>query len=187
MQPICKLMCFVGFVLAFLFFSCDVAAAPDFDALEKSVVRIVTQTNQGIGTGTGFVINDQGYIATNVHVIAGANLIKAIPTNSNALYDVDVIALSHELIWQLYAHRGSIFRQLCFRSRHRKKGRRCGLLVTQAEPIETDLPMIQLYRMALLVEFFQVHGRYKNSGLFNTTRLRTPVIAAVLYWTTVEG
>lgn len=97
MQPICNYWRLVGFVLAFLFFSRDAAAAPDFDALEKSVVRIVTQTNQGIGTGTGFVINDRGYIATNVHVIDGGNLIKAIPTNSNTMYDVDVIARSYEL------------------------------------------------------------------------------------------
>ena len=72
-------------------------AAPDFDALEKSVVRIVRQTDQGLGAGTGFAINDQGYIATNVHVIADAHAIKAIPTNSNALYDVEVIATSPEL------------------------------------------------------------------------------------------
>ncbi len=68
-------------------------AAPDFDALEKSVVRIVTQTS----AGTGFAINDQGYIATNVHVIANARSIQAIPTNSNALYEVEVIATSPEL------------------------------------------------------------------------------------------
>ena len=97
MQPICNYWRVVGFILAFLFFSRDAVAAPDFAALEKSIVRIVTQTNQGIGTGTGFVINDRGYIATNVHVIAGGNLIKAIPTNSNTLYDVDVIAMSYEL------------------------------------------------------------------------------------------
>ena len=87
MQPICNYWRLVGLVLAFLFFSRDVVAAPDFDALEKSVVRIVTQTSQGIGTGTGFVINDQGYIATKLHVIAGGNLIKAIPTNSNLVAD----------------------------------------------------------------------------------------------------
>ena len=97
MQLIYKRMCLLSLVLAFLFFLRDAVAAPDFDELEKSVVRIVTQTNRGIGTGTGFVINDQGYIATNVHVIDGGNLIKAIPTNSNAMYDVDVIAMSYEL------------------------------------------------------------------------------------------
>ena len=145
----------VGLVLAFLFFSRNAVAAPDFDALEKSVVRIVTQTNQGIGTGTGFVINDQGYIATNVHVIAGGNLIKAIPTNSNTMYDVDVIAMSYELDLAIVrTSPGSIFHRLRFRSRHRERGRRYGLSVIQAELIGTDLPMIQLCRMALLVEFF---------------------------------
>jgi hypothetical protein len=86
----------VFFLLALLL-PCRAIAAPDFDALEKSVVRIVRQTDQGLGAGTGFAINDQGYIATNVHVIADANSIKAIPTNSNELYDVEVVATSQEL------------------------------------------------------------------------------------------
>ena len=88
--------CLAFFLLALLL-PCHAVAAPDFDALEKSVVRIVRQTDQGLGAGTGFAINDQGYIATNVHVIADANSIKAIPTNSNELYDVEVIATSQEL------------------------------------------------------------------------------------------
>ena len=85
------------FFLVTLLLPCRAVSAPDFDALEKSVVRIVRQTDQGLGAGTGFAINDQGYIATNVHVIADANSIKAIPTNSNELYDVEVIATSQEL------------------------------------------------------------------------------------------
>ena len=97
MQLVCKYWRLVSLVLAFLFFSRDAEAAPDFDALKKSVVRIVTETSQGTSTGTGFVINDQGYIATNVHVIDGGNLIKAIPTNSNTAYDVNVIARSDQL------------------------------------------------------------------------------------------
>ena len=88
--------CLVFFLFALLLPGRAVAE-PDFDALEKSVVRIVTQTSQGSRTGTGFAINDQGYIATNEHVIAGANSIKAIPTNSSKRYDVKVIATSREL------------------------------------------------------------------------------------------
>lgn len=84
------------FFLVMLLPRCAVAA-PDFDALEKSVVRLVRQTDQGLSAGTGFAINDQGHIATNVHVIADAHAIQAIPTNANALHDVEVIATSPEL------------------------------------------------------------------------------------------
>lgn len=84
------------FFLLVLLPRCAVAA-PDFDALEKSVVRLVRQTDQGLSAGTGFAINDQGHIATNVHVIADAHAIQAIPTNANALHDVEVIAMSPEL------------------------------------------------------------------------------------------
>ena len=87
----------VFFLLALLLPCRSVAAGQTLNALEKSVVRIVRQTDQGLSAGTGFAINDQGYIATNVHVIANANAIKAIPTNSNELYDVEVIATSQEL------------------------------------------------------------------------------------------
>ena len=97
MQTIRKYWRVLSLVLAVLFPWRDAAAEPDFDALEKSVVRIVKQTNRGAGTGTGFVINNRGYIATNVHVISGGRIIKAIPTNSNTMYDVDVIAMSDEL------------------------------------------------------------------------------------------
>ena len=97
MQTIRKYWRVSSLVLAVFFFFHDAVAEPEFDALEKSVVRIVKQTNMGFGAGTGFVINDGGYIATNVHVIAGGRVIKAIPTNSNTMYDVEVIAMSDEL------------------------------------------------------------------------------------------
>ena len=72
-------------------------AETDLDRAEKSVVRIVTETNQGFGTGTGFVIDDRGHIATNVHVIEGGQQIKAIPPGANAMYDAEVIATSSQL------------------------------------------------------------------------------------------
>ena len=40
--------------------------------VEPAVVRILADTGDGIGTGTGFVLNARGDIATNYHVIAGA-------------------------------------------------------------------------------------------------------------------
>ena len=83
--------------LAFLCSWSDAVAAPDFDTLEKSIVRIVVQTNTGASAGTGFVVNERGHIATNVHVIDDGNQIKAIPTNSKTVYDVEVIVMSHEV------------------------------------------------------------------------------------------
>lgn len=38
--------------------------------LDPSVVRIFTIGPQGMGSGTGFVINNDGYVVTNYHVIA---------------------------------------------------------------------------------------------------------------------
>ena len=74
-----------------------VLAAPDFAALEKSVVRIVTYMSDEIRTGTGFVINDAGYIATNSHVIGNGKKIQVVPANSHTLYDAEVVKSFPEL------------------------------------------------------------------------------------------
>ena len=97
MQTICKHWRLVFLVLAFLFHGHDTIAAPDIAVLEKSVVRIITTTNQGVSTGTGFVINSSGYIATNQHVIADGLTIRAVPTNSSTPYNVKVIAEDFQL------------------------------------------------------------------------------------------
>ena len=88
----------VGLVLAFLLHGHDAAAAlvDTIDVIEKSVVRIVTETSQGTGTGSGFVINDSGYIATNYHVIANARNIVVVPTNSSMLYNARVVVVAED-------------------------------------------------------------------------------------------
>lgn len=57
-------------------FSPDAGPAPDsVEVLEKSVVRIamigksVVDNSDEVGLGTGIVLNDQGYVATNFHVV----------------------------------------------------------------------------------------------------------------------
>ncbi len=82
-----------GLVLAFLLHGHDAAAAlvDTIDVIEKSVVRIVTETSQGTGTGSGFVINCSGYIATNYHVIENGLKIVVVPTNSSTSYDAKVV------------------------------------------------------------------------------------------------
>ena len=80
-------------------------AAPDFAALEKSVVRVVVYLDDEIGTGTGFVVNDAGYIATNSHVIDNGKKIQIVPANSRTLYDAEVVRSFPELdIAVLRAH-----------------------------------------------------------------------------------
>ncbi len=37
--------------------------------LDPSVVRIYVIGPQGMGSGTGFVVNREGYVATNFHVV----------------------------------------------------------------------------------------------------------------------
>ena len=81
----------------FLCMSTSILAAPDFSALEKSVVRIVVYMNDETRTGTGFVINDAGYIATNSHVIDNGKKIQVVPTNSRTLYDAAVVSTFPEL------------------------------------------------------------------------------------------
>lgn len=72
-------------------------AAPDFDTLERSVVRIMTETADGASTGTGFVVNDDGYVVTNHHVIAGAMAIGVVPTNTASILPVDEVTVWEEL------------------------------------------------------------------------------------------
>ena len=186
MQTIRKYWRVLSLVLAVLFPWCNAAAEPDFDALEKSVVRIVKQTNIGAGAGTGFVINNRGYIATNVHVIAGGRVIKAIPTNSNTMYDVDVIAVSDELDLAIVRAPGINLPPVTLSLAPSKKGQKVWVIGYPSGADRNRRAHDPLCRMALLVEFLQVPGRYKDSGLFNTTRQRTPVIAVVLCWTIAE-
>ena len=115
---------FAILVVAVLCCGRDAIAEPDFAALEKSVVRIVTQTHRSVGAGTGFVINDRGYIATNAHVIAGGRQVKAIPTNSSGMYDAEVIATSRQLDLAIVRVLGLTLPPITFSLAQPKKGQK---------------------------------------------------------------
>ena len=89
--------------LAFIIGLALVSGAPgaraefDIDKVEKSVVRVyVEKTKDGRTfriTGSGFVINAEGYVVTNNHVVEGAIWVK-IPDGSWSNLR------SAEIVWQ---------------------------------------------------------------------------------------
>ena len=66
-------------------------AAPDFATIERGVVRVVTTLDGGIGTGTGFIINDTGLVATNHHVVDGGRRFEVHISGSTTMVDARVL------------------------------------------------------------------------------------------------
>ena len=60
------------------FASLKATTSADFsNVIENSIKGVVTiRTN--VGQGTGFIIDERGYLVTNAHVLAGGNIIQAI-------------------------------------------------------------------------------------------------------------
>ena len=54
--------------------------------LDEALVRVVTETAQGLVGGTGFVINRDGHIVTNHHVVSEGSTFTVIPAGSTAPY-----------------------------------------------------------------------------------------------------
>lgn len=71
------------------------------NAVSKSVVSIVTSTDQKTffsnettsqtAAGTGFILSNDGYIATNKHVVSGASKIGVILDDGTAYEDVELV------------------------------------------------------------------------------------------------
>lgn len=69
-------------------------ARADFDVarVERSVVRIVADFGGGeYGTGTGFVLNARGDVATNQHVIKGARRIDVLHSGAAGILQATVV------------------------------------------------------------------------------------------------
>ena len=66
-------------------------AAPDFAAIERGVVRVVTTVDGGVGTGTGFIVNDTGLVATNQHVVDGGIGFEVHVSGSSTMVEARVL------------------------------------------------------------------------------------------------
>lgn len=71
------------------------SAGEDFSGIIEDSIESVVTIRTDIAQGTGFIIDDEGYIITNAHVLVGGNKIQAITSEQeliNALfigYDAD--------------------------------------------------------------------------------------------------
>lgn len=88
----------VGLWLILIVVGCWAAVPADaqsplpIEAMEGSTVLILTLSERGGGSGSGFVVGDQQHVATNWHVIAGATEIKIV---DRSLRD----HVSGEVVW----------------------------------------------------------------------------------------
>jgi len=62
----------------------------DFSSIIEDVMQSVVSVGTNLGQGSGVVIADDGFIATNYHVIDDASIIRVL-TYDNEVYDADLI------------------------------------------------------------------------------------------------
>lgn len=68
----------------------------ELSRVERSVVRIISQTPSGMGTGSGTVINASGDVLTNQHVTEGSNNLFVISEFSNGEQPAQIVWESEE-------------------------------------------------------------------------------------------
>lgn len=60
-----------------------------YEQVNPGVVTIITTTDQGVGSGSGFVIDEEGHILTNYHVVEGASQVEVdFPSGKKVIGDV---------------------------------------------------------------------------------------------------
>lgn len=73
----------------------DYESSPDMiEDVKHSVVMISTKSNNGSGVGTGIVLTENGYIATNYHVVENATAISVALYNSSTSHKAELIGYS---------------------------------------------------------------------------------------------
>ena len=83
-----------------------VDASPDVARMEQGVVQIVAESSDGYSTGTGFIVNDSGLVATNEHVIEGGSVYKVLVSGSRAPVGAELLWTDRNLDLALLRARG---------------------------------------------------------------------------------
>ncbi len=68
----------------------------DFSGIVSDVAKSVVTVKTDIAQGSGFIISEDGYIATNVHILNMGRYIKVL-TYNNKIYDADLIGYDTKL------------------------------------------------------------------------------------------
>ena len=75
----------VHFAMAWLLCASPVSAQIDVDVVSASIVRIrAYDNNKVVAEGSGFVVNEKGYILTNAHLLAKAEELTASSLKTGA-------------------------------------------------------------------------------------------------------
>ena len=74
-----------------------VYAGPDIAELDPGIVRVIAETQDGYGTGTGFIVNDTGLVGTNHHVVEGGSAFHVLVSGSRTPVEAQVLVAGREI------------------------------------------------------------------------------------------
>ena len=86
--------------------SLQASIGEDFSGVYTNAVDSVVIVSTDVGQGTGFIIDNEGYIVTNYHVIEGATA-AGIYTNDDGPFDVELIGINSTIDVALLKIEGS--------------------------------------------------------------------------------
>ena len=66
-------------------------AAPDVAEMELGVVRVIAHSPRGYSTGTGFIVNGTGLVATNQHVVEGGRSFTVLISGSRSPAEAELL------------------------------------------------------------------------------------------------
>ncbi len=72
------------------------STSADFSGIIEKAIKSVVSIKTDVSQGSGFIINEEGYIVTNTHVLSGASYVKA-QTYEGGLKDAELIGYNSEM------------------------------------------------------------------------------------------